>query len=148
MDQGFDRAMVEVDDGQISNLNWYEVRIDSKVPERRGYHSTFEYQNKLYIFGGHDIREGFLNNLWMIDMDAFNDFDVHPEDQEKSCGWQQLQFNGKLRPEAVSHHTSVVHGNTMYLFGGCLASGLENNDFWSLNIDKMTWQIIKPVSIF
>ena len=66
---------MDEDEFGLSNMNWHEVRLDSKVPERRGYHSTFTYQDKLYIFGGHDIREGFLNNLWMIDMQAFSDLD-------------------------------------------------------------------------
>jgi hypothetical protein len=34
------------------NANWYELRLAGKPPERRGYHSTFEYNNKLYIYGG------------------------------------------------------------------------------------------------
>ena len=78
------------DDIGASNINWHEVRLDSKVPERRGYHSSFEYQDKLYIFGGHDIREGFLSNLWMIDMSAFADFDRDQDEQDKSCGWTLL----------------------------------------------------------
>jgi len=34
----------------------------------------------LYIYGGHDIREGSLDNLWMIDIDNFNDLDMQLED--------------------------------------------------------------------
>ena len=49
------------------------------MPERRGYHSTFAYKNKLYIYGGHDIREGSFDNLWMINLDDFDDFDLRPE---------------------------------------------------------------------
>lgn len=36
--------------------------------------------NRLYIFGGHDIREGSLDNLWMLDMVNFEDLDMQPED--------------------------------------------------------------------
>ena len=142
-----DPAAADEDELGTSNLNWFEVRLDSKVPERRGYHSTFVHQNKLYIFGGHDIREGFLNNLWMIDMDAFRDFDQPADEQDKSCGWHLLQPHGKRQPEAVSHHTSVVHGNMMYLFGGCLASGHENRELWALNVEKLQWRVIEPVSV-
>lgn len=58
--------------------NWYELRLPGKHPERRGYHSSFIYNKKyysliftddrLYIYGGHDIREGSLDNLWMLDI--------------------------------------------------------------------------------
>ena len=79
-----------------------------KVPERRGYHSTFIHKNKLYIYGGHDIREGSLDNLWMIDIDNFNDLDMQLEDQEKSCELKLLEPKGSIHPGAISHHTSIV----------------------------------------
>ena len=55
------------------------MRLTGNIPERRGYHSTFVYKNKLYIYGGHDIREGSFDNLWMINLDDFDDFDLGPE---------------------------------------------------------------------
>jgi hypothetical protein len=30
------------------------------------------------------------------------------------------------------------------MFGGCLASGHENLNFWALNIDKLSWHVVKP----
>lgn len=45
------------------------------MPERRGYHSTFMYNDSLYIYGGQDIREGQMDNLWMIDLQNFDDLD-------------------------------------------------------------------------
>ena len=80
-------------------------------------------------------------------MDAFRDFDQPADEQDKSCGWHLLQPHGKRQPEAVSHHTSVVHGNMMYLFGGCLASGHENRELWALNVEKLQWRVIEPVSV-
>ena len=77
-----------------ANRNWYEVRLAGKVPERRGYHSSFLHGNKLYIYGGHDIREGSLDNLWMIDLENFDDLDLMPEDQDKTCDWKLLPTKG------------------------------------------------------
>jgi hypothetical protein len=31
---------------QPEEKNWYEIRLAGKVPERRGYHSTFVFNNK------------------------------------------------------------------------------------------------------
>ena len=45
---------------------------------------------RLYIYGGHDIREGSLDNLWMIDLDHLEDLEVPPEDQEHLCQWEML----------------------------------------------------------
>lgn len=50
--------------------NWFEVKPKGTIPERRGNHSTFVYQSKLYIYGGSDIREGSYDNIWSIELDA------------------------------------------------------------------------------
>ena len=55
--------------------NWYELRLQGKYPERRGYHSTFSYNRKMFIYGGHDIREGSLSSLWMLDFSRLSDLD-------------------------------------------------------------------------
>ena len=36
---------------------------------------------RLYIFGGHDIREGSLSNLWMLDLSKLNDLETAEENQ-------------------------------------------------------------------
>ena len=56
---------------------------------------------------------------------------MEPDDQEKSCEWKLLETKG-VHPGAISHHTSIVHGDKMYLFGGSKASGKENKHFFSL----------------
>ena len=41
----------------------------------------------MYIYGGHDIREGSMDNLWLIDLESFNDLDRESDDQDKDCAW-------------------------------------------------------------
>ena len=77
------------------NYNWYEVRLHGKVPERRGYHSTFIVDDRMYVYGGHDIREGSMDNLWMIDLKNFADLDQMPDDQEHCLEWQLVETKGK-----------------------------------------------------
>jgi len=94
--------------------NWYELRLSGKVPERRGYHSTFVNGNKVYIYGGHDIREGTLDNLWMLDLDHMNDLELQPEDQERTFKWTLVETTfakGVPKQGLISHHTSIVHNN-------------------------------------
>ena len=55
---------------------------------------------RLYIFGGHDIREGSLKNMWMLDLNDFNDLDLAPEDQIGHCEWKLL--NPKDTPLTVA----------------------------------------------
>lgn len=34
--------------------------------------------DRLYIYGGHDIREGSKNTLWMLDLRKLKDLDLDP----------------------------------------------------------------------
>jgi hypothetical protein len=34
--------------------NWYEVRPVGNQPERRGFHTSFVFENKMFMFGGRD----------------------------------------------------------------------------------------------
>jgi len=49
------------------DMNWYELRVDGKQPERRAHHTSFMIGNKMYIYGGYDIREGPMSSLWSFD---------------------------------------------------------------------------------
>jgi hypothetical protein len=59
----------------ISNENWFEVRTSSQTPERRSYHSTFIYDNKMYVMGGLDIQNGSMSNLWELDLGSTTELD-------------------------------------------------------------------------
>jgi hypothetical protein len=48
--------------------HWYELRLANSAPERRSYHSTFVYDNKMYVMGGLDIQNGSMNSLWELDL--------------------------------------------------------------------------------
>jgi hypothetical protein len=50
--------------------NWVQLRLEGRQPERRAYHTSFAHENTLYIFGGHDIREGQMNTMWSLDLSA------------------------------------------------------------------------------
>jgi hypothetical protein len=39
------------------------------VPERRGYHASFLYKDKMYIHGGYDIKEGAITSLWSLNIE-------------------------------------------------------------------------------
>lgn len=55
-------------DIDAENINWYELRVEGKQPERRAHHSSFVLNNKMFVYGGYDIREGPLNNMWSFDL--------------------------------------------------------------------------------
>jgi hypothetical protein len=60
-----------------SRANWFEFRPYGMVPGRRAYHSTCIIGNKMYIYGGEDLREKIFSNMWVLDL-AFIDRTFNP----------------------------------------------------------------------
>lgn len=67
--------------------NWWEFRLKSVQPERRGYHSSFIHNKKLYVHGGKDIGLGHLNNLWMIDVYGLDNFKTGETEYQTNPEW-------------------------------------------------------------
>jgi len=122
--------------------NWWEFRFRSKQPERRAYHSTFEHQKKMYIFGGKDLGVGHLDTLWSIDLSEIGECRADEEIQI-DAEWNPIATKGNHKPEPISHHTSVVHLDTMYLFGGSHIDQ-ENLKMYTLDLNNLMWKVVKP----
>lgn len=60
--------------------------------------------------------------------------------------WKLIETTGP-NPGAISHHTSVVYNERMYLFGGSKMSGEENKNFYGLDLKLFKWEIIPGVRI-
>ena len=124
------------------NKHWYELRLRGKLPERRGYNSCFVHESTLYIYGGHDIREGSMDTLWKLPLDTLRDLSLPEAQQEKNCGWTQVSYAGKEQPGPLAHHSSVEYNGKMFLFGG---SNLEydNKLLFSLDLKSYEWRVVK-----
>lgn len=68
--------------------------------------------------------------------------DLDTSQQTKECCWKEIPTKGDERPGPLAHHTSVVYGDKMYLFGG---SNLitENRKFFSLDMNSFRWELVK-----
>jgi N-acetylneuraminic acid mutarotase len=60
--------------------------------------------------------------------------------------WHLIETSGP-NPGAISHHSSVVYNERMYLFGGSKANGEENKKFYSLDLKSYKWEVISSVRI-
>lgn len=47
---------------------WSELKFQKLGPERRGYHTSFIHDGKLYVHGGHDLNECTYANMWALDL--------------------------------------------------------------------------------
>jgi hypothetical protein len=114
-----------------------EIRVSGKLPERRSNHATFVEHRRndyLYIHGGRDLKEGALDNLWRIDLQALQSL---KDGAENDMAWEQVKTKGD-GPGAISHHTCAVVGDSMILIGGQV-SDEDNGKAFALNLDKMHW---------
>jgi N-acetylneuraminic acid mutarotase len=143
---------------EYQSLNsWSEVRVQGKCPERRAYHSSFIHNKRLYIYGGYDIKEGTLDSLYTIEIGKISEMDRHTaEDQDHSYSqqqsrsspaeWKRVETLGVQKPGALSHHSSVVVGDRMYLYGGSgprsKQSEQEPPALWALDLKTFRWEVV------
>lgn len=139
------------DDLLEDDENWFELRVEGKQPERRANHSSFIVSNKMYIFGGYDMREGPMASTWSFDLSNVGELqnsDLHA-DSMPSMTWQPIQANGVKKPGSLSDHTSVIYNKKMYLYGG--SQGLSSNGtLYSFDPLTNLWDPVrcKPVGEF
>ena len=81
--------------------NWYELRFEGKQPRRRAYHTSFIYEDKIFVLGGHDIAEGSMDSLWSFDLRKIGNLesssaDLHSNDVHFS--WSELKTSGIRMP--------------------------------------------------
>jgi len=95
------------------NSNWMELRFSQLGPDRRSYHSSSIHHKKMYIYGGHDIREGSKDTLYQFD---FRKLKAQPE-EDGNC-WSLIQTKGDEKPGCLAHHSTVIYGDRLFLFGG------------------------------
>lgn len=50
---------------------------------------------RMFIYGGHDIKEGSIGSLWMIDLGKLNDNGENSEHTEKKPNWIKIETHGK-----------------------------------------------------
>jgi N-acetylneuraminic acid mutarotase len=136
--------------------HWQELRINGRLPDRRSYHTSFVSENKLYVFGGLDIQNGSLSSLFELDLSLVNNLNDEETERRVSCAWHEITQNGKEKPGEVAYHSSVVHKEYMYLFGGNnyhrTIQYADPNDedsaktytpLYTLNLKTFTWNAVR-----
>lgn len=114
----FDMSIIE---------KWIEVRA-SNAPKRRCQHSSFIYNNNLYVYGGVDIGEGRMNDLHRMNIENLEDLK-----------WEEIKSSG-ASPEPVSGQSSIIVENKLYMFGGENSRQQATNNLYILDLDQLKWE--------
>lgn len=119
--------------------------MSGKLPERRSNHASFIHENLqagvryLYVHGGRDLREGALDNMWRLDLDAVM---RATEDPSFPVQWEQITYRGSKNPGRISHHKCCVQGDKMVLVGG-LRGEASNAECWVFDLKTNAWEVAK-----
>lgn len=81
----------------LENNKWEEVKFANKGPSPRFCHSVSLWKHYLYVFGGHNGKQGF-DELWRFDLDT--------------SFWTKLNPTGDI-PTARFHHSACVYKNKL-----------------------------------
>ena len=110
----------------------YQNNESQKIPLPRTGHSSFIYNNNLYIFGG-SIKDGsLLNDLWKLDLESIN-WEEIPIDNNLS---KENENNELLLPSPRSGHSLLIVNSDLYIFGGKIGLFQESNDLWKYDINS------------
>ena len=107
---------------------WEKVVIPGPLPPRRSCHSAVANENQLMVFGGQDLADGLLSDLWRLSLKL---------DDEEEDLWQRLEPTG-VAPGVLCRHKAILHGTSMYIIGGTDNSS-ENKTLYALDLKRMHW---------
>jgi len=89
------------------------------------YHASVLYKNEVYLFGGQQGSQVFLNDLWVLNAETQT--------------WKELTLPNGPGPRC-GHSASIV-GNKMYVFGG-VANKVTNKEMWILDLGNPSKRIV------
>lgn len=111
---------------------WRRI-LSNNTPPARLAHAQAECNDRVYIFGGRAgiaMEEKPMNDLWELDASG----------EKGTEAWTLVQPNetSGLAPEPRSFHRMATVGNSLYVFGGCGASG-RMADLHRFDLENKTW---------
>ena len=131
-----------------SRITWTQINFPKGqgVPSKRFCHAGWEYQNKLWIFGGFgncnndtfhasedfqltDHTLGYTNQLWCFDPDM--------------QVWKNVQCTGSKPSPRYCHAITKIRA-TVWLHGGTDHHG-DFDDLYEFNLCSLTWTQIQTV---
>jgi hypothetical protein len=105
---------------------WKELNPTTQPPAPRRAHTSFVYDDKMYIFGGWNGVECF-NDMW------YYDFDLNK--------WFEVEQKGSV-PSEREIECNAEYGGEFYIFGGA-SNGKQDNTLYAFNPVSSTWRLVE-----
>ena len=122
------KTLTRQDFNQNVSKYWSELRV-KHPPVRRTNHVGFFYQDYYYIFGGRDINQRKMNDMYRIYLDI-NNPDIE---------WEKMDNYGDI-PEPLADHRGELFNNNFYVFGGINQTEEALNTLYIYSIEDNNWE--------
>ena len=113
------------------NNSWSTPNIKGQPPSNRHGHLMINFNDKyVYLHGGMNDQK-FYDDLWILDFDAQK--------------WSLVKQHITIHPCARAAHGGMNTENKLYIFGGLDEKANALGDFWSYDVIKSNWSIVKII---
>jgi len=153
--EGTDQSTTTSGESNLRQLlpTWRQVskKATDESPQSRAGHSLVSFSNRLFLFGGFSNlngsqldEPGSVAMLASSGMPAYMFFNSVYEFDCVSGEWTQLMAHEEKETHPAPRRlaTMVVHGGSLYIFGGFDKEGHVLGDMWEFRIVERQW---KPV---
>jgi len=124
--EDLDDLNMQPEDREMS-CKWHQVdtttRKGLKPPGSISHHSSVIHNRKMYLFGGNTRCAEEEHDIYFLNLDTLQ--------------WNTLKPNG-IKVSCRDEHTSVLHGDKMYVFGG-FDRGERRNTIVAFDFKSESW---------
>ncbi|KAF0292163.1 Leucine-zipper-like transcriptional regulator 1 [Amphibalanus amphitrite] len=131
---------LDLDSGQ-----WEELRGEGSRPLNLQEHTMVGWQERLYVFGGEvGFSSGAQTPLWCYDTktDIWTKLST-PAGAAGSRGQRPTMTAAQRSPKGLRGHSAVVHGDSMYLYGGYRDLKGSTAELWRYDFETGAWQELR-----
>ena len=116
-------------------LFWNRIsqQILKEVPPRHWDHSGWEYESKMWIFGGIVFPQDDFSPKYCDQLHCFNHF---------ITAWTNPKCSGSMPAPRAAHATTQVR-NKVWLYGGTNFTTTSFDDLYELNMHSLSWTQIQ-----
>jgi len=99
--------------------------VSASQPSPRDRHVSVAHGNSVYVHGGFDGKSR-VNDFWRFDFSAMT--------------WREVSVQSGTPPSPRHSHAAVVHGDSLYVFGGY--DGSYKSDLHEFDFLQSTWSTV------
>lgn len=113
--------------------SWIQLQSSGCKPPSLQEHTLVEYIDQLYLFGGQISAPSNENSFWCLNL---------ANNQWRSLSMKSSsRYGAYLGPTNRRGHTAVLHGNSMYIYGGFEDFRGSSGQLWEYDLVNERWEL-------